>query len=563
MNTTQPINISTMKAMNDTQTIIRRAVSALLTTLFFCAVISAQEVFHRDTTLTSVYRNQLFFPIPEGTGEVDLKVRFSIREVSLAGVLFTSPSEGDSVYPPELLKVDSLGCWEYALNYNPDHSFACDRLACIPAGDYYFHIRREGIFLADTLRFFVVVDNLPGVAETDTPVSFLPNEGVEYVPEPDTEPSYPDPVAPGRTMPRSHILHRRMSDTSGSSYMEDIRYFDGLGREVQTVLVGASPDGCDLADFTDYSKRGREWRHWKATAVQGFSGAFISDLPERAKSFHGDSRPYTETLHSECPLDRPLVKTERGDAWLEHPARYSYLCNDNHGVLSCLRFSVSPSGELLPNGLYPSGMLNVVKHTDEDGHVRYTFTDKQGRTVLERRMDGDESCDTHYVYDVSGLLRFVLPPAMDGDFSEEAQGKYVYRYVYDGLGRLTEKKLPGCSPVRYAYDAMDRIVLAQDGNGATEGQWKFMAYDALDHEVATGMFPHAGTPPSSVPVWTKAYASAGTGSGIASTGYSTRAKSSCFRSKLARITLTRTGSPRLYFLRNRRPVRQNAFSSKS
>ena len=140
---------------------------------------------------------------------------------------------------------------------------------------------------------------------------------------------------------------------------------------------------------------------------------------------------------------------------------------------------------------------------------------------------------------------------------------YAYCYVYDGLGRLTEKKFPGCSPVRYAYDAMDRIVLEQDGNGATEGQWKFMAYDALGHEVATGMFPHAGTPPSSVPVWIKAYASVGTGSGIASTGYSTRAKSSCFRSKLARSTLTRTGSPRLYFLRNRRPVRQNAFSSKS
>ena len=45
--------------------------------------------------------------------------------------------------------------------------------------------------------------------------------------------------------------------------------------------------------------------------------------------------------------------------------------------------------------------------------------------------------------------------------------------------------------------------------------------------------------------------------------YSTKANSSCFLSRLVRITLMRNGSPKQNLLWKRLPVMQNAFSSKS
>jgi len=76
------------------------------------------------------------------------------------------------------------------------------------------------------------------------------------------------------------------------------------------------------------------------------------------------------------------------------------------GVLSCKLYNTS--GTSTDN--YTAGTLHVVKTTDEDNHVSYTFTDKQGRTVLERRVNGSEYLDTYYVYDNHGNLCFVLQP---------------------------------------------------------------------------------------------------------------------------------------------------------
>ena len=511
-----------MKATNDNSNSIGKFILSVVALLLYCATIAAQGVFQKDTTLVNVSRNLMSFTIPEGSTGMDVTIRFTLTEVSAAGIMYSPSGYVNPLYRFQWFKSDTKGSWEYALVYRPDASFPCDSLAYLPPGTYRLRVRSSETMEAHTLRFVLVVDNLPGVTETDSPIGYLPDNYDGFLPEPDSEPKYPAASGNGRTAGRSHVVSREMTDTSGTSYMEDIRYFDGLGRPVQTLYAGAASDGSDLADFTDYSTRGRVWRQWKPTAVTGFSGAFISDLPSRARTQHADSRPYTETIHAECPLDRPMSVTAKGDAWAKHPERIFYTCNTENGNLSCRQFSVSPTAALRDNGVYPAAVLHVVRHTDADGNLSFRFTDKQGRTVLDRVMNGSVAHDTYYVYDASGLLRFVLPPAMDGDFSVSAQERYAYRYTYDGLGRLTEKKLPGCPPVKYVYDAMDRVAFSQDGNGAVSGKWKFYAYDALGHEVATGMMPLSGTPLSSIPVWTKDYTTAnGTSAGIATTGYST------------------------------------------
>ncbi len=86
-----------------------------------------------------------------------------------------------------------------------------------------------------------------------------------------------------------------------------------------------------------------------------------------------------------------------------------------------------------------AGTLSVVRTTDEDGAVSLTFTDKLGRTVVTRQVDGTSTySDTYYAYDDRGQLRFVLQP-------EKYQGKdwnpAASFNVYDFGARLYDPAL--------------------------------------------------------------------------------------------------------------------------
>ena len=467
--------MSIMKAIRINPFLLRTGV--LLALLLVCgSFTAAQSVFRADTTLAVADRHPLSFQIPQGCREVDVTVRFSIGDPSLFGPSFFSPADGASLYESRLL-TGGPEAMEYELKYRPLTGYPSAYNAYVPAGSYIARISRQGEMDAHELRFAFVINNLVGDYTLDTPV---PYNGSGHVPSPDPAPSYATP-SPGRSMDRSHILRRDMLDTSGNLFLETLSYFDGLGRPVQTLRAGASPSGADLADFTDYDRRGRVWRVWRQVPVSGLDGAFVSDLPERAVSFTSDSRPYEETLREESPLGRPLQVTGVGSAWSGHPSALRYGTNDaDSPLLSCRRFTVTSSGVLSDGGLYPSGSLEVVRSTDEDGHVRLSFLDKQGRTLLDRGvLSGDSYADTYYVYDSRGLLRHVLTPAMGSDFSSSSLASSGYSYSYDGLGRLTCGRRPGCGETFYEYDAMDRLVFSQDGVQRASGRWSYYLYDAF------------------------------------------------------------------------------------
>ena len=141
------------------------------------------------------------------------------------------------------------------------------------------------------------------------------------------------------------------------------------------------------------------------------------------------------------------------------------------------------TGKPVKEGLYANNMLQVVREADEDGHVVYTFTDMQGRTILTRAMDGTAAHDTYSVYDDSGNLCYVLQPMFqkDGDLSE-----YAFRYEYDERNRLAKKTLPGTEPVEYVYDLKDRMTFSQDGNQRTAGKWTYYLYDGLNRLTEQG-----------------------------------------------------------------------------
>ncbi|RJV58556.1 RHS repeat-associated core domain-containing protein, partial [Bacteroides sp. AF04-22] len=126
-----------------------------------------------------------------------------------------------------------------------------------------------------------------------------------------------------------------------------------------------------------------------------------------------------------------------------------------------------------------SGQLSVIKTTDEDLNVSYTFTDEMGHVVLTRQMKGSETHDTYYVYDDKSNLCFVLQPMYQSSANLDL---YAFQYKYDGRNRCIWKKLPGAGYMEMVYDNADRLVFSQDGNqrALTSGNWTYYKYDGLN-----------------------------------------------------------------------------------
>ena len=132
-----------------------------------------------------------------------------------------------------------------------------------------------------------------------------------------------------------------------------------------------------------------------------------------------------------------------------------------------------------------SGQLSVIKTTDEDLNVSYTFTDEMGHVVLTRQMKGSETHDTYYVYDDKGNLCFVLQPMYQSSANLD---QYAFQYKYDGRNRCIWKKLPGAGYMEMVYDNADRLVFSQDGNqrALTSGNWTYYKYDGLNRLTEQG-----------------------------------------------------------------------------
>ena len=272
----------------------------------------------------------------------------------------------------------------------------------------------------------------------------------------------------------NYILTKDMLDSAATASSDVKQWFDGLGRPLETVDMGAGTSGKNLITLTEYDRAGRTARQWlpyASTADYVAPSTLKSSIS--SADYGGDSRPYTEIQYEASTLGRTLKEYAPGDNWAGHPRTMEYLSNTASGLLACKAYGVSAAGALTGGSSnYAAGQLSVTKAADEDGKAVHTFTDKQGQKVLERAVDGSEYLDTYYVYDNYGNLCFVLQP----EYQTTADlSKYAFQYKYDTLKRCTWKKLPGASGMTMEYDSADRLIFSQDGNG----KWTWYEYDSL------------------------------------------------------------------------------------
>ncbi len=292
-----------------------------------------------------------------------------------------------------------------------------------------------------------------------------------------------------------NFIHTRTFQTADAlQYLDQIQYYDGLGRPDELVLRGITPTGSDLASLTEYDAFGRAYKQWLPAPVQG-NGDFVNPatLKNTATSHYSDSRPFSETVFENSPLNRVIAQKGAGAVWDNKAITTAYGAN----VGEVPNFTVN-NGQLVRNGNYPDNHLYKTTTTDEDGKTTAEYKDKLGRVVMTM---SSTDVKTVYVYNDLGQLEFVLPPlAVDGlsanatiPNSHDVLRKYAYLYRYDERGNVVEKRLPGCEPVYMVYDKANRLIFSQDGNQRTKNEWTFNKYDAFGRLILSGIYPTTQT----------------------------------------------------------------------
>ncbi|QIY90537.1 DUF6443 domain-containing protein [Chryseobacterium gallinarum] len=276
---------------------------------------------------------------------------------------------------------------------------------------------------------------------------------------------------------------------------ENVQYFDSWGRPVQAVAIKASPQGNDIVTHIEYDPYGRQVKDYLPVPQPGTqNGALYTSPLANASSVYGNEKIYSEKLVENSPLERIRQQFSPGNDWNNKPVVFSYNTNTEGEVV---KYSVTTTwiegrtnSVLTANGNYAANTLTKNTVTDEDGNVSIEFKNKQGQSILVRKMiSATEKADTYYVYNEFGQLAYTLPPlaSVSGSVSASTLDDLCYQYRYDGWNRLVEKKLPGKGWEYMVYDKADRLILSQDATLRTQNKWLVNKYDPLGRVAYTGL----------------------------------------------------------------------------
>lgn len=291
---------------------------------------------------------------------------------------------------------------------------------------------------------------------------------------------------------------------------QNTQYLDGLGRPLQTVSKGISPDNKDLVTPVRYDSYGREQYKYLPYVSPGTVNGLFKDNPfsEQAvfigTQYPGEQVGYGETVFEPSPLNRVLHAMGPGNSWT----------GSNRGISQQYLVSTAAEGVRIWNiatttgsyptspGTYAAGALYKNITVDEEGHRTIEYRNKSGLVVLKKVQIAASPAITHtgwlctyYVYDNLDNLRFVIPPkaveAIVNNWSlanADLRNELCFRYEYDARNRMIVRQVPGAAEVHMVYDVRDRLVLSQDGNLRADNKWLATLYDELNRPIMTGLY---------------------------------------------------------------------------
>ncbi|MEM7370471.1 MAG: DUF6443 domain-containing protein [Bacteroidota bacterium] len=299
--------------------------------------------------------------------------------------------------------------------------------------------------------------------------------------------------------------------TEARELAQSVVYLDGLGRTIQEIAVGASPDCRDAVAFHAYDPLGREPKAFLPFTLAGNAGAFVSN-PETAQlNFFATDFPeydqnshifYAETAFENSPLSRVIEQGAPGDSWQLDPGSHGIQGSNEHTLTTqfevndalVLHWGIDPAPGAA--GItYAIGELSKTISTNENGATSIQYTDLQGRMIQQLvEMETGVFATTHYIYDAFGRVKYVLQPEgykaalaiSPYSLSQSILDDWAFQYIYDARGRVIAKKIPGAGWAYIVYDKLDRAILTQDANLEATDQWLYTKFDILGRPIMTG-----------------------------------------------------------------------------
>ncbi|MBO9584425.1 MAG: RHS repeat-associated core domain-containing protein [Flavobacterium sp.] len=313
--------------------------------------------------------------------------------------------------------------------------------------------------------------------------------------------------------PKKAVQSANLGTLTKEEKNQNISYFDGLGRPVQTRAIGQGGNGEDFVTPAMYDGVGRQQEEYLPYAVSNSGTNYSKIDPNTAISasvsfystlYENGSNPYSKKQFEPSPLNRVLKQAAPGNSWAMdsgHEIKLSYQTNAENEVKLYTATATWDAGSGLYGisfsdaGTYQAGELFKTITYDENtapGSNAGTeeFKNKEGQVVLKRTYNGGDKHDTYYVYDIYGNLTYVIPPKAEGNIDYDVLNGLCYQYKYDNKNRLAEKKLPGRQWEFIVYDKLDRPVATGPAYSPFKDEsgigWIITKYDAFGRPVYTG-----------------------------------------------------------------------------
>jgi RHS repeat-associated protein len=292
------------------------------------------------------------------------------------------------------------------------------------------------------------------------------------------------------------------------------KYFDAVGRPLQTVIKQGSPLKKDFVSPTAYDKYGRVTRNYQPYAQQNANtndGKYKDSVLLKDSLFYHSLFPtedafFSYTKFDASPIQRLQKATPVGDSWTGSDKGKTATERSNAVNDSVRLWTIDITNEddvPATSVMYAAGSLTIEEVTDENNQKKIIYKDEQGRIILSKIQAITSPSTGHYgwmctyfVYDEMQNLRLVIPPkavealiAVSWNLAANPSIRtgLCYGYFYDDKGRMVAKYLPGKDKTYMAFDLLGRAVMTQDPNLRQTNQWNFVKYDAQNRPIKSGL----------------------------------------------------------------------------
>lgn len=221
---------------------------------------------------------------------------------------------------------------------------------------------------------------------------------------------------------------------------ENIDYFDGIGRPIQSIQKQFSQSKRDVVTPVVYDEFGRSTTNFLGYSAElmlsnsadgSYKPTAIDDQSDFYNSHFSDTSgdyAFSETEFESSPLNRPLKTYAPGQTWAKEggnkPITFDYQSNTTEEVIHW----ELEGNDLIKVTTYEAGTLYKTITTDENGSQVQEFKNLQGQVVLKKVQkatdtpnEDEDWLQTYYVYDDFGSLRYVLPPMFVENYLTEGQ----------------------------------------------------------------------------------------------------------------------------------------------